>query len=175
MGFKKHRTEAQEWKQPYVGGGVAAASPLHHPPGRARALTLVLLSMAVFALAQVLPGDVGRAVLGPYAGQDQVDLLNHQLGVDRPIVVQYRELDLELLARRHGQSLQYQVPVWDLLKPALVNSLKLAPRRSCIVVPLGILGGIWRRCGAAALTDRMITVAGLSLTAVPGVRHRRSS
>jgi peptide/nickel transport system permease protein len=130
-------------------------------------LTLVLLSMAVFALAQVLPGDVGRAVLGPYADQHQVDLLNHQLGVDRPIVVQYLDWIWNFLHGDMGNSLQYQVPVWDLLQPALVNSLKLAAEAFVIFVPLGILGGILAALRRGRMTDRMVTVGGLSLTAVP--------
>jgi peptide/nickel transport system permease protein len=130
-------------------------------------LTLVLLSMAVFALAQVLPGDVGRAVLGPYADQHQVDLLNHQLGVDRPIVVQYLDWIWNFLHGDMGNSLQYQVPVWDLLQPALVNSLKLAAEAFVIFVPFGILGGILAALRRGRMTDRMITVGGLSLTAVP--------
>jgi peptide/nickel transport system permease protein len=130
-------------------------------------LTLVLLSMAVFALAQVLPGDVGRAVLGPYADQHQVDLLNHQLGVDRPIVVQYLDWIWNFLHGDMGKSLQYQVPVWDLLQPALVNSLKLAAEAFVIFVPFGILGGILAALRRGRMTDRMITVGGLSLTAVP--------
>jgi peptide/nickel transport system permease protein len=130
-------------------------------------LTLVLLSIAVFALAQVLPGDVGRAVLGPYADQHQVDLLNHQLGVDRPIVVQYLDWIWNFLHGDMGNSLQYQVPVWDLLKPALINSLKLAAEAFVIFVPLGILGGILAALRRGRMTDRMVTVGGLSLTAVP--------
>jgi peptide/nickel transport system permease protein len=130
-------------------------------------LTLVLLSMAVFALAQVLPGDVGRAVLGPYADQHQVDLLNHQLGVDRPIVVQYLDWIWNFLHGDMGKSLQYQVPVWDLLQPALVNSLKLAAEAFVIFVPFGILGGILAALRRGRMTDRMITVGGLSLTSVP--------
>ena len=130
-------------------------------------LTLVLLSMTVFALAQVLPGDVGRQVLGPYADQHQVDLLNHQLGVDRPIPVQYASWIWNFLHGDMGVSLQYQVPVWDLLRPSLVNSLKLAAEAFVIVVPLGILGGILAALRRGRLTDRTITVGGLSLTAVP--------
>ncbi|RPI31109.1 MAG: ABC transporter permease, partial [Actinomycetota bacterium] len=41
--------------------------------------TLILASMLIFALAEVLPGDVGRSILGPYATQEQVDLLNEKL------------------------------------------------------------------------------------------------
>ena len=46
-------------------------------------ITLVLLSMIVFAVSTILPGNVGRAVLGPFAAQESVDALNEQLGTNR--------------------------------------------------------------------------------------------
>ncbi|TIW86437.1 MAG: ABC transporter permease, partial [Mesorhizobium sp.] len=48
-------------------------------------VTLFLLSVMVFLGGQVLPGNVGRAILGPFADQRAVDALNHSLGVDRPL------------------------------------------------------------------------------------------
>jgi peptide/nickel transport system permease protein len=52
-------------------------------------VTLVLLSFIVFSTAQLLPGDIGRNVLGPFATPQSVRQLNHQLGVDRPFYAQY--------------------------------------------------------------------------------------
>lgn len=49
-------------------------------------VTLWLVSVILFAVAQLLPGDVGRAILGPYASEEQVVALDHQLGVDRPLL-----------------------------------------------------------------------------------------
>ena len=43
----------------------------------------------IFFAAQVLPGDVGRRILGPFADQASVDALNEELGTDRPLIVQY--------------------------------------------------------------------------------------
>ena len=51
--------------------------------------TLILVSMLVFALAECLPGDVGRSIRGPYATQEEVQVLNHKLGADRPLPVRY--------------------------------------------------------------------------------------
>jgi peptide/nickel transport system permease protein len=130
-------------------------------------ITLVLLSMIVFAAAQVLPGDVGRNILGGFADQRSVDLLNHQLGVDRPVYVQYGRWVGHLVHGDLGQSLEYKVSVSSLLGPSLVNSLKLAALAFVLVVPLSILGGILAALRQARLTDRVITVGGLSLTAVP--------
>ena len=56
------------------------------------ALTLVslwLLSAMVFAGGQLLPGDVARAILGPLADARAVANLDHQLGLDRPLLLQY--------------------------------------------------------------------------------------
>ena len=52
-------------------------------------VTLWILSLFVFFGTQVLPGNPGRTILGPFADAGAVKLLNHQLGVDRPIYVQY--------------------------------------------------------------------------------------
>ena len=121
----------------------------------------------MFVLAQLLPGDIGRNVLGPFASQDQVDRLNEALGVDRPLAVQYWDWITHFLRGDFGTSLQYQVPVSDLLGPALANSLKLAAVAFVLVVPLSILGGTIAGLKRGGITDRVITVGGLSLTAVP--------
>ena len=52
-------------------------------------ITLVVLSLIVFFGGQLLPGDVGRAVLGPLADARAVAAFDHQIGVDRPLLVQY--------------------------------------------------------------------------------------
>jgi len=52
--------------------------------------TLILVSILIFALAEVfVPGSVGRSILGPYATEEQVQLLNEKLGADKPVVVRY--------------------------------------------------------------------------------------
>jgi peptide/nickel transport system permease protein len=130
-------------------------------------ITLVLLSVIVFAAAQLLPGDVGRNILGGFADQRSVDLLNHQLGVDRPVYVQYLDWISHLLRGDLGHSLEYKVSVGSLLGPSLVNSLKLAALAFVIVVPLSILGGVAAALRQGRLVDRTITIGGLSLTAVP--------
>ena len=53
-------------------------------------VTLWLLSVMAFAGAQVLPGNLGRAMLGPFADQRAVDVLNHEMGTDRPVLDFYR-------------------------------------------------------------------------------------
>lgn len=130
-------------------------------------VTLWLLSVIVFAMAQLLPGDVGRSVLGPFAPQEAVDALNHKVGADRPAVTQYVDWITGVLHGDFGESLVLQTPVRPTLVAALENSLKLALVAFVIVVPLGVLGGVVAGLRSGRFTDRAITVGGLSLTVVP--------
>lgn len=130
-------------------------------------LTLVLLSMIIFFAGQVLPGDPGRAILGNLASENSVKLLDHKLGVDRPLVVQYWSWVTGMLQGRMGTSYQYSAPVGSFLFPAVVRSLKLAVVAFVIVVPLSILGGVIAALNRGRLVDRMISTTSLSLSTVP--------
>ncbi len=130
-------------------------------------LTLILLSIIVFVGTHVLPGDVGRRILGPFADARAVALLNKQLGTDRPMIVQYWSWVRGLVTGDLGTSLAFQQSVSSLLFPALLNSLKLALVAFVIVVPLGILGGIVAALNRDRFLDRLLTIVGLSSVAVP--------
>lgn len=130
-------------------------------------LTLVLLSIIIFFAGQVLPGNPGRAILGPFASESAVRALNRSLGVSRPLVVQYWSWITGFFRGRLGVSYQYRAPVSSFLVPAIEHSLKLAVMAFVIVVPLGILGGVAAALNAGRLVDRLITVTALSLSTVP--------
>jgi peptide/nickel transport system permease protein len=130
-------------------------------------ITLFLLSVIVFSIANVLPGDVGRAVLGPFATQESVDALNERLGTDQSAFTQYVDWAGGILQGDLGTSLTKQVPVTELLKPALENSFKLMLVAFVICVPLSILGGILAGLRYGKLTDKSITITGISFAAMP--------
>ncbi len=130
-------------------------------------VTLVLLSIIVFAGCQILPGDVGRAILGPFADARAVAALNHQLGVDRPLVAQYWKWVTGMMHGDMGISYTYRAPVAPFIGHALANSVKLAAIAFMLVVPLGILGGVVAALKVNSWIDRTIVIAGLSATVVP--------
>lgn len=130
-------------------------------------MTLLVLSAIVFALAQLLPGNVGRAVLGQYASEEAVAEYNRLHGTDRSAVAQYFDWLGGVVRGDLGESLAQERPVWDILRPALANSLKLGVLAFLIVVPIGILGGVFAGLRVGKPTDRTITVLGLSLVVVP--------
>jgi peptide/nickel transport system permease protein len=127
----------------------------------------LVLSAMVFAIAQVLPGNVGRAVLGQYASEEAVAEYNRVHGADRSALVQYLDWLGGVVRGDLGESLSQERPVWEILEPALVNSAKLGVLAFLVVVPVGILGGVFAGLRAGRMTDRTITVVGLSLVVVP--------
>jgi peptide/nickel transport system permease protein len=126
-------------------------------------ITLWILSVIVFFAGQVLPGDPGRSVLGPLAAPSAVKALDHQLGVDQPVLTQY----WHWITHFPGTSQQYAAPIGPLLTSALGRSLKLAVLAFVIVVPLAIFSGVIAALRVGRPIDRVISVLGLSGTTVP--------
>jgi len=130
-------------------------------------LTLIILSLLIFFAGQVLPGDPGRAILGHLAAPKAVAALDHQLGVDRPLAVQYWSWITGLVHGNMGISYQYRSPVEPFLQAALVNSAKLGALALIVIIPLGILGGVIAALNVGRPLDRVISIAGLSAATVP--------
>jgi peptide/nickel transport system permease protein len=129
--------------------------------------TLILASMLIFALAEVLPGDVGRSILGPYATQEQVELLNERLGVNRPVYERYVDWAGGFVTGDWGESLLYKEAVRSLVMRALGNSLLLAGFALLLIVPTSIALGVFAGLRRDSALDRTITVSTLSMTVIP--------
>jgi peptide/nickel transport system permease protein len=130
-------------------------------------ITLWILSIIIFLAGQVLPGDPGRAILGPFASPVAVANLDHELGVDRPLLTQYWSWISGAVHGNLGVSYQYRTPVEPLLASALANSAKLAIFALLVIIPLGIAGGVIAALNAGRAADRVISLTGLSFATVP--------
>ena len=131
------------------------------------AITLVLTSFAVFAAAEVLPGDVGRTILGPYASQQQVDQLTHQLGADEPLVKRYFTWAGNFVQGDWGTSPIQNVEVRPLVLERLKNSLILGGFALLLIVPFSVALGVFAALHYGKALDRVISIAGLSFVALP--------
>ena len=111
------------------------------------ALTLWLLSLAVF-LSVHLTGDPAAYLLGPELGSQEYEQLKKNLGLDRPLIVQYGDFMLGLTHLDFGRSAVKGIPARDLLLQRLPATLELALSAfvlSIIVgVPIGILSAVKR-------------------------------
>jgi peptide/nickel transport system permease protein len=115
----------------------------------------------------VLPGDVARRILGPFADQAAVDALSEELGTDRSLLAQYWDWITSFVTGDLGESAVTGRPVSDVLLDPLVASAKLALLAFIIVVPLSIAGGVLAALREGTARDRLISVGGLSATAIP--------
>jgi peptide/nickel transport system permease protein len=130
-------------------------------------VSLLLLSMMVYAAAQVLPGNPGRIVLGREATPNAVEQFNKALGIDRPLPVRYADWLSDAVRGDFGANYTDGRPVTDDLVPALRRSLFLAVFAFILCIPISILGGVIAALRRGRPADRAITITGLSLAVIP--------
>jgi peptide/nickel transport system permease protein len=130
-------------------------------------VTLVLLSVVVFALGQILPGNVGRNVLGGFASQESVDNFNKEHGLTRPATTQYLDWASHAVRGDFGKSYANGESVNSILARALPKSAELALFAFVLMIPLSFIGGLIAALKAYSPVDRVISVGALSLTVVP--------
>jgi peptide/nickel transport system permease protein len=130
-------------------------------------ITLVLVSVIVFLVSRILPGDVGRTILGPYATNAQVARLDHSLGLDQPLLTQYLDYMGGFLRGDWGTSYLLNQPARSVVLTRLGHSLVLAGFSLLLIVPISIFFGVVAALRRDKATDRIISVTGLSLIALP--------
>jgi len=130
-------------------------------------ITLVIVSFVVFAASQLLPGDVGRTILGPYASQQQVNALDKSLGNDKPLPVRYWNWASDFVKGDWGVSPVQNVEVRPLVLGRLKNSLYLGAFAMVLIVPFSIFMGIVAALNYGKTADRAISIIGLSFIALP--------
>ena len=106
-------------------------------------VTLWVLSILIFFGTHILPGNPGRSMLGPFASPEAVDALNEELGANEPLLTSTRPGSATSLHGDLGTSFAFKRPVGDMIATAMAQSLKLAVLAFIILVPLGILGGVF--------------------------------
>ncbi len=131
------------------------------------AVTLLISSVLIFVATQILPGDMARVILGRYASQAAVDQLRQQLGLNRPLVVQYFSWLFDFVRGNWGVSLSTGMPILKLVMGRLHNSAMLAAVAFAFYVPLGILLGLWAALRRDKVADEVISIGSLSFIGLP--------
>ena len=128
--------------------------------------TLIVVSLIVFAVTQVLPGDAATMLLGENATPAALAAVRDRLGLDQPVWVQYGHWLLGVLRGDFGTSLRTGQPVGPVMIEALGRSLLLAALAIgfmlTLAVPLGILAAV-RRGRAVDLAVSLVSYVGVSL------------
>ncbi|HVJ40872.1 MAG TPA: ABC transporter permease [Dongiaceae bacterium] len=130
-------------------------------------VTMLVVSMLIFAAFEWTPGQVARKVLGPFATQEQVDLLTEQMGLNRPAPVRYIEWVGDLVKGDLGHSSYYKTDVENIIWDRLGNTLIIASIAFAVIVPCSILFGVLAGMREGSKLDRTISVGAIITTSVP--------
>jgi peptide/nickel transport system permease protein len=131
------------------------------------ALTLLIVSVVIFAVTELLPGDVAVMILGSEATDETLAALRTQLGLDRPATTRYVAWLTSAAQGDFGESLRMRTEVGPLVLERLKNSFALAGLAFVIGVPLALGLGIVAGLRKDRLVDKAITVTTLLGISVP--------
>jgi peptide/nickel transport system permease protein len=130
--------------------------------------TLLVTSVIVFALTQLLPGDVARLILGRDARPEAVEQLRAALGLNDPVPVQYVRWLSGFLTGDWGKSFSGGNPeIRPLVMERVGNSLRLALMTLLISVPLSIVLGVLAGLRENSWLDSAISLFSLSVVGLP--------
>src|SRR6266852_5365018 len=130
-------------------------------------ITLIIVSIVVFAATQILPGNAAYAVLGHNATPARLQALELQLGLNRSAAAQYGAWMGGLLTGKAGNSLANGQPVWALVAPRLVNSAVLVALSGLAGALIGVLLGAIAALRKDSFFDDALSVVSLAVTALP--------
>jgi peptide/nickel transport system permease protein len=122
------------------------------------------VSVVIFALIHLAPGDVTLTLLGPQASEQDRAELRHSLGLDQPLPVQYVKWLARTASGDFGTSIATQRSVVDLVLPRFANTLLLSLASLLLAMLIGWGIGLLAALRAGSLFDRAV----MSLTLLAG-------
>jgi peptide/nickel transport system permease protein len=105
-------------------------------------VVLVAVSLLVFAITAILPGNVAYLILGPFAAPDQVKALELRLGLNDPVLVQYWRWASRFVTGDFGHSMLMNRPIAPLLGEAIQRSLVLTLTSFVLIAVIGVSLGV---------------------------------
>ncbi len=130
-------------------------------------LTMLAVSVLVFVVLEISPGNVATKVLGPYSSLEQRQLWLAQHGYTAPPTTRYLTWLGNMLAGDFGYSTRFKVPVHAILWPRLAHTALLGLTTFAVMIPLSLTLGVLAGMRAGSLQDRLISLLSILTTSVP--------
>ncbi|MBI4310667.1 MAG: ABC transporter permease, partial [Chloroflexi bacterium] len=131
-------------------------------------ILLVAVSLLIFSLVRILPGDVALAKFGGEAPREMIDAVRRSLGLDRPIYEQYLSWVSGFVTGDFGTSLWTETPVLQEFLHALPVTLELTVLASVVAVLIGVSTGIISAVRQDTWLDHVARLGGIAGLAMPG-------
>lgn len=128
---------------------------------------LIGVTFAVFGSIHLVPGDIAQTLLSVFYTEERGAALRAQYGLDRPVLVQYGIWLWHLFQGDLGQSLMLRVPVMQVLKEKVANSLILTGASLLIVIPTSFVLGTVAAAQFRKPIDRLIVFFAMLLASLP--------
>lgn len=130
-------------------------------------LTLLVVSIVIFLLTQILPGDVASSVLGQNATPENLAAYRHELGLDQPAYLRYFTWLIGVLHGDFGVALTNKQNIIEVLGPRFKNTLFLAGYAALMALPLAVGFGILAAIREGRITDRLANILALLAISMP--------
>jgi peptide/nickel transport system permease protein len=131
-------------------------------------LTAFAVLTLTFALTFAVPKDPARAIVGPRATVEQVELVRERLGLDDPVAVQYSRYLRSIATGDLGFSFSQRRPVVDVLADRLPYTLLLAVAALAFQLVVGVSVGLLSAARAGGVFDRLALALSVVVIALPG-------
>ena len=130
-------------------------------------LTLLVVSMAIFTVTEVLPGDVAWHILGQGATPENLEVVREKLDLNRPAHIRYLSWIGNALQGDLGDSYVQNRPVVDVVKSRLFNSAVLAVFAFLVAIPTAVVTGVWAGVRRDSVGDQIVSTASLVGISLP--------
>ncbi len=131
------------------------------------AVSLLILSAIIFAVMEVIPGDIAQTILGRGATVQEVQALRVQLGLNHPFYVRYDDWLKGILTGNFGDSISLHTAIGPLLVQRGANSLLLAAVAASIGLPLSISLGFIAGLRQPRWLDQILSRVAVAIGSLP--------
>lgn len=130
-------------------------------------ITLFVVSIAIFAVTEILPGDVAWHILGQSATEESLNAIREKLDLNRPAYIRYLDWVGGVFQGDLGYSYAQSRPVSEVISDRLGNSVILAVFAFIIAVPTAVITGVWAGIRRNSAGDQVVSVASLVGISLP--------
>jgi len=129
--------------------------------------TLLILSVFVFLLLKLLPGDPALALAGEDRDPAVIENIRERYGLDKPLPVQYLTWMSGIVQGDFGTSIRTRMPIGEMLAQRLPVTLQLSLQAMLIAILIGVPAGVYAAIRRGTFVDVAVTTIGLAGLSVP--------
>ena len=130
-------------------------------------VTLFVVSLAIFTIMEILPGDVAQMMLKQTATEESLARVRAELGLNRPAPERYLSWIGGVVRGDWGNSYYVRLPISEILPRRILNSLTLAVFALVVGVSLAVVAGVWAGVKPDTIGDRIVSVTSIVGISLP--------